>query len=147
VTLTKDGSALVFAETMGRRLSKYWLTGPQAGSVTPLAVNLPGMPDNISTGSDGRIWTAMVTAANPKAEGLMPRAPWIRQLIWRLPARLQPKVEPEIWVVGFDADSGDAVGGIRTTRPDFGGVTGVVESAGRVWMSTIEFPSLAYFEL
>jgi sugar lactone lactonase YvrE len=147
VTLTKDGSALVFAETMGRRLSKYWLTGPQTGSVTPLAVNLPGMPDNISTGSDGRIWTAMVTAANPKAEGLMPRAPWIRQLIWRLPGRLQPKVEPEIWVVGFDADSGDAVGGIRTTRPDFGGVTGVVESAGRVWMSTIEFPSLAYFEL
>ena len=33
VTLTADGSALVFAETMGRRLSKYWLTGPQAGNV------------------------------------------------------------------------------------------------------------------
>jgi sugar lactone lactonase YvrE len=147
VTATADGSALVFAETMGRRLSKYWLTGPQAGTVTPLAVNLPGMPDNISTGSDGRIWAAMVTAANPQAEGLMSKAPWIRQLIWRLPARLQPKIEPEIWVVGFDADTGAAVGGIRTKRPDFGGVTGVVESNGRLWMSTIEFPSLAYFEL
>jgi len=147
VTATADESALVFAETMGRRLSKYWLAGPQAGSVTPLAVNLPGMPDNISTGSDGRIWTALVTPANPAAEGLMPRAPWIRQVIWRLPARLQPKVKPEIWVVGFDADSGAAVGGIRTTRPDFGGVTGVVESAGRLWMSTIEFPAVAYFEL
>jgi sugar lactone lactonase YvrE len=146
VTVTADGSALVFAETVGRRLSKYWLTGPQAGSVTPLAVNLPGMPDNISTGSDGRIWTAMVTAANPKAEGLMPRAPWIRKLVWRLPAGLQPKVEPEIWVVGFDADTGDAVGGIRTTRPDFGAVTGVVEAGGKVWMSTIEFPALAYFD-
>ncbi|MDT5397329.1 MAG: hypothetical protein QOK33_560 [Mycobacterium sp.] len=147
VTATADGSALVFAETMGRRLSKYWLTGPQAGTVTPLAVNLPGMPDNISTGSDGRIWAAMVTAANPQAEGLMSKAPWIRQLIWRLPARLQPKIEPEIWVVSFDADTGAAVGGIRSKRPDFGAVTGVVESAGRVWMSTIEFPSLAYFEL
>jgi sugar lactone lactonase YvrE len=147
VTVTADGSALVFAETVGRRLSKYWLTGPQAGSVTPLAVNLPGMPDNISTGSDGLIWTAMVTAANPKAEGLMPKAPWIRKLVWRLPAGLQPKVEPEIWVVGFDADSGDALGGIRTTRPDFGAVTGVVESRGKVWMSTIEFPALAYFDL
>ena len=31
VTPTADGSALVFAETLGRRLSKYWLTGPQAG--------------------------------------------------------------------------------------------------------------------
>jgi sugar lactone lactonase YvrE len=147
LTVTADGSALVFAETMARRLSKYWLTGPAAGTVTPLAVHLPGMPDNISTGSDGRIWTALVTPANAAAEGLMPRAPWIRKVIWRLPARLQPKVQPEIWVVGFDADSGAAVGGIRTTRPDFGGVTGVVESAGRLWMSTIEFPAVAYVEL
>ena len=60
VTPTADGSALVFAETQARRLSKYWLTGPQAGSMTGLAVNLPGMPDNLSTGGDGRIWTAMV---------------------------------------------------------------------------------------
>jgi sugar lactone lactonase YvrE len=147
LTVTADGSALVFAETMARRLSKYWLTGPAAGTVTPLAVHLPGMPDNISTGSDGRIWTALVTPANAAAEGLMPRAPWIRKVIWRLPARLQPKVQPEVWVVGFDADSGAAVGGIRTTRPDFGGVTGVVETAGRLWMSTIEFPAVAYVEL
>ncbi len=147
VTVTADESALVFAETMGRRLSKYWLTGPQAGTVTPLAVNLPGMPDNISTGSDGRIWTAMVTAANPQAEALMPKAPWLRKLIWRLPSGLQPKVQPEIWVVAFDADDGSVRGGIRTTRPDFGAVTGVVESAGRLWMSTIEFPALAYVDL
>jgi sugar lactone lactonase YvrE len=147
VTVTPDGSALVFAETMGRRLSKYWLSGPQAGTVTPLAVNLPAMPDNISTGSDGRIWAAMVTAANPRAEALMPKAPWIRKVLWRLPERLQPNIEPEIWVVAFDSDTGAAVGGIRTSRPDFGAVTGVVESAGRVWMSTIQFPALAYFEL
>lgn len=147
VTVTADGSALVFAETMGRRLSKYWLTGPQTGSVTPLAVNLPGMPDNISTGSDGTIWTAIVTPANAAAEGLMPKAPWIRKLIWRLPERLQPKIEPEVWVVGFDPDTGEAVGGVRTKRSDFGAVTGVVESAGRLWMSTIEFPAVAYFDL
>jgi sugar lactone lactonase YvrE len=144
LTVTADGSALVFAETMGRRLSKYWLTGPDAGTVTPLAVHLPGMPDNISTGSDGRIWTAMVTPVSTAAERLLPRAPWIRKLIWRLPARIQPKVEPEVWVVGFDPDTGAAVGGIRTRHPDFGGVTGVVESAGRLWMSTIEYPAVAF---
>lgn len=147
VTVTADESAVVFAETMGRRLSKYWLTGPRAGTVTPLAVHLPGMPDNISTGSDGRIWTAMVTPVNAAAEGLMPRAPWLRKAIWRLPARLQPKIAPEVWVVGFDPDSGATVGGIRTTAPDFGAVTGVVECGGRLWMSTIEFPALAYYEL
>jgi streptogramin lyase len=144
VTATADESALVFAETMGRRLSKYWLTGAQAGTVTPLAVHLPGMPDNISTGSDNRIWVAMVTPANPVAESLMPRAPIIRKLIWRLPERLQPKVQPEVWVVGFDADSGSVVGGIRTKHADFGGVTGVVESGDKLWMSTIEFPAVAH---
>ncbi len=77
----------------------------------------------------------------------MSKAPWIRRLIWRLPARLQPKIEPEIWVVGFDGDTGAVVGGIRTKRPDFGGVTGVVESDGKVWMSTIEFPAVGYFAL
>jgi hypothetical protein len=68
-------------------------------------------------------------------------------VLWRLPERLQPNIEPEIWVVAFDSDTGAAVGGIRTSRSDFGAVTGVVEAAGRVWMSTIEFPALAYFEL
>lgn len=146
VTVTADGSALVFAETMGRRLSKYWLTGPRAGTVTPLVVHLPGMPDNIATGSDGRIWAALVTPVNSAAEGLMPRPPWIRKVIWRLPARLQPKVDPIIWVVAFDADTGEAVAGVRTKNPDFGGVTGVVESAGKLWMATIEFPAVAYVD-
>src|SRR5882757_7426600 len=90
LTPTADGSALVFAETQARRLSKYWLAGPQAGSVTPLAVHLPGMPDNLSTGADGRIWAAMVTEANAALEWMLPRAPVIRKLVWRLPDKLQP---------------------------------------------------------
>ena len=147
VTATADESALVYAETQARRLSKYWLAGPQAGSVTPLAVNLPGMPDNISTGSDGQIWTAMVTPANPTADWLAARPPVIRKLLWRLPERLQPQIASEVWVVAFDADSGDVVGGLRTQRPDFGQVTGVVESAGRLWMSTIASAAVAYTQL
>ncbi|WP_454788892.1 SMP-30/gluconolactonase/LRE family protein [Mycolicibacterium lutetiense] len=147
LTTTADESALVFAETQGRRLSKYWLSGPQAGTATPLAVHLPGYPDNISTGADGRIWVAMVSPPNGAAEWLAPRAPVIRKLLWRLPDRLQPKIRPQVWVLAFDADSGEAFAGLRTTRPDFGTVTGVVESAGKLWMSTIAFPALAYAEL
>jgi len=40
LTATLDGTALVFAETQGRRLSKYWLTGPKNGTVTVLAEHL-----------------------------------------------------------------------------------------------------------
>ncbi|CAN3127618.1 SMP-30/gluconolactonase/LRE family protein [Mycobacterium sp. smrl_JER01] len=147
VTPTADGSALVLAETQGRRLSKYWLTGPAAGTLTPLAVNLPAMPDNLSTGPDGRIWCAMVTPANPLADRLAAGPPLLRKLVWRLPARIQPKPQPVVWVVAFDADSGAAVAGMRTTHPDFSMVTGVVESGGRLWMGSIGSPHLGWITL
>jgi sugar lactone lactonase YvrE len=147
VTPTHDGSALVFAETLARRLSKYWLTGPNAGSITPLAVNLSGMPDNLSCGADGRIWCAMVAPAHPMADRLARGAPIIRRLIWRLPDRFHPKPEAVVWCVAFDPDSGEVVGGVRTTHPDFGIVTGAVESGGKLWMGTISFPAVAWTEL
>lgn len=147
LTVTADGSALVFAESQGRRLSKYWLTGPAAGTITPLAEHLAGMPDNISTGSDGRIWVAMVNKANAAADFLAPRAPWLRKLVWSLPDRLQPQISPEVWAVAFDPDSGAAVAGVRMTHPEFGVVTGLVEHDGRLWMSSIGFPAVAHCPL
>jgi sugar lactone lactonase YvrE len=147
VTPTADGSALVFAETQGRRLSKYWLTGPQAGTVTPLAVNLPGHPDNISTGTDGRIWVAIVSPVNAAADALAPRLPALRKLLWKLPDRLQPQIKPEVWAVAFDPDSGEAVAGLRTEHPSFGMVTGLVEAGDRLWMGCIGFPAVAWAEL
>lgn len=147
VTLTADESALVFAETTARRLSKYWLTGERAGSVTPLVQNLPGHPDNISTGPDGRIWTAIVSPVNPVFDWLAPRAPILRKLIWRVPYQLLPDITADVWVVGFDADSGHILGGLRTRHPDFALATGVVEAAGRLWLACIGAPAVAYTTL
>lgn len=147
VTATADESALVFAESQARRLSKYWLTGPQAGSVTPLAVHLAGMPDNLSTGAGGRIWAAMVTEASAALEWLMPRAPILRKVAWRLPDRLRPQIKEEIWAVAFDAETGEPVAGVRTAHPDFGAVTGLVEAAGKLWMGTINHPAVAHVDL
>ena len=144
VTQTADGSALVFAETQGRRLSKYWLTGPQAGAVTTLVANLRGYPDNISTGADGRIWVALVSPVNAAAEWLAPRAPALRKLLWKLPDRLQPQIKPEVWAVAFDPDSGEAIAGLHSKHPSFGMVTGLVESDGKLWMGCIGAPAVAY---
>jgi sugar lactone lactonase YvrE len=144
VTVTADGSALVFAETTGRRLAKYWLTGPQAGTVTTLVANLPGHPDNISTGADGRIWVAMVSPVNAAAEWFAPRAPVLRKLLWLLPDRLQPQIKPEVWAVAFDPDTGAPVAGLRTEHPSFGMVTGLVESGGRLWMGCIGASAVAH---
>ncbi|PQM53907.1 SMP-30/gluconolactonase/LRE family protein [Mycolicibacter virginiensis] len=148
VTLTADESAVVFAESTGRRLSKYWLTGPHRGSITPLVQELPGHPDNISTGPDGRIWVAMVSDRNALSDWLSPRAPVLRRLLWRLlPYRWLPDPKSVVWVVGFDADDGRVLAQYRTEHPDFGLATGVVEADGRLWMGRIAGPGLAYFRL
>jgi sugar lactone lactonase YvrE len=147
VTPTADGSALVFAETMGRRLAKYWLTGDQAGTVTTLRANLPGHPDNLSTGADGRIWVALVSPVNAAAEWLSPRWPALRKLLWKLPDRWQPQIKPEVWAVAFDPDTGEAVAGLHTEHPSFGMVTGLVEADDRLWMGCIGAPAVAYTQL
>ncbi len=147
ITPTVDGSALVFAETQARRLSKYWLAGDKAGTVTPLAINLPGNPDNLSTGADGRIWCAMVSQTNAAAEWLPRTPPALRKLLWRLPDRLQPKIKPIVWAVAFDPDTGNAVAGVRTEHPRFGMVTGLVEADGKLWMGCIGSPAVAYVDV
>ncbi len=48
LTATADESALVFAETQGRRLSKYWLSGPQGRNDDTPGGAPPRYPDNIS---------------------------------------------------------------------------------------------------
>jgi len=147
VTLTADESAVVFAETTCCRLSKYWLTGDQAGTITPLATDLPGYPDNISTGRDGRIWVAMVSDRNRLSEWLSPRAPIVRKLLWRLPYRWLPNPKPVVWVIAFDPDDGHIVTQLRTSHRDFGLATGVVETPGRLWLGRIGGAGICYLDL
>ena len=111
------------------------------------AENLPGMPDNLSTGADGRIWCAFVTPANPLADRLAQRPPLVRKLLWRLPSSLQPKPESVVWAVAFDPDTGGAVAGLRTANAGFCQVTGMVEANGKLWMGSIGGPAVAWAEL
>jgi sugar lactone lactonase YvrE len=147
VTLTADESALVVAETLGARVSKFWLTGPQAGTLTPLIDALPGYPDNISTGPDGRIWVAMVSDRNALTEWLAPKAPAVRKLLWRMPYGSLPDVKPLVWVIALDPDDGRLLTQLRQRHPSFGASTGVVQHGDRVWLSGIGSPTVAYFDL
>lgn len=147
VALTADESAVVFAETMGCRLSKYWLTGTRAGSITELVSELPGYPDNIGIGSDGRVWAALVSGRNRLNEWLGPRAPVLRKTIWRLPYRWLPDPKPTVWAAAFHPDDGRVLGQLYTVHAAFGLVTGVAEAQGRLWLGCIGAAALGYVDL
>ena len=119
MTPTADGSALVFAETQATAAVEVLARRVrQAGTVTPLVVNLPGHPDNISTGADGRIWVRD-GVARERGGGVVARR--VRRACASCcggcPTGCSPQIKPEVWAVAFDPDSGEAVAGVRTEHP------------------------------
>ncbi|MFE1173205.1 SMP-30/gluconolactonase/LRE family protein [Streptomyces sp. NPDC058773] len=94
VALSPDDSYLVVAESGARRLCRYWLTGPRAGTADTLADGLPGYPDNLSRGPDGVFWVAL---ARPRSAGVellheLPRP--VRRTAWEVAKRLRLSLPP-----------------------------------------------------
>lgn len=58
VSLSKDRSFLLVAESTACRISRYWLLGPKAGTMETF-VELPGFPDNIRRNAQGEFWVAL----------------------------------------------------------------------------------------
>ena len=149
ITPTADGSALVFAETRPAGCRSTGSTGDKAGTVTPLAVNLPGSPDNLSTGADGRIWCAMVSPTNAAAEWLAEDpARWCASCCGACLIGCSPRSKPVVWAVAFDPDTGDAVAGLRTEHPSVrhGDGSGGSRKASCGWGVSAR-PAVAWVEL
>ncbi|HEY3629450.1 MAG TPA: SMP-30/gluconolactonase/LRE family protein [Jatrophihabitantaceae bacterium] len=146
VALAPDESCVVIAETSGYSLVRLWLTGPREGRRDYLVENLPGFPDNISTGSDGLIWVTLPSPRDPTLDFLLPRAPVLRKIAWSMPERLQPQEKKTVWVQAYDLD-GTLVHDLQTTHEWFHLVTGVREVSGTVWLGSLTSPGIARIEL
>ncbi|MEV4516612.1 SMP-30/gluconolactonase/LRE family protein [Dactylosporangium sp. NPDC049525] len=146
LVLAPDGSHLLFAETAGYRISRFWLTGSKAGTVEALVENLAGFPDNMSLGSDGLLWVAIAAPRNALLDRLLPLPGVLRLLVWNLPAALRPKATPVAWVMAFDLDGG-LVHDLRTSDGSYGFVTSVAERDGTVVAGSLTQDSIAVLDL
>ncbi|WKG04029.1 SMP-30/gluconolactonase/LRE family protein [Mycolicibacterium sp. HK-90] len=126
LTLAPDQTHLLFAETEGYRVSRYWLTGTKIGTVEPLIDNLPGLPDNISLGSDALVWVSIAAPRNALLDRLLPRFGLLRTLLWNLPIRVRPKATPIAWVMAFDLH-GRVIYDLRSDDGCYDFVTSVAE--------------------
>ncbi|QJY50516.1 SMP-30/gluconolactonase/LRE family protein [Pseudonocardia broussonetiae] len=143
VALTSDGSALLFAETNGPRLSRLDLG---TGAVTVIADNLPGYPDNISRGADGRFWVAFPTSRNPGLEKLATSPAWVRKLLWSLPDALLPDGPSTTWLMAFD-EQGRLEADLQDDRADFHTATGAAEHDGRLHVASPQHRALLVLDL
>ncbi len=90
VAVAHDQTYVLVNETGSYRVMRYWISGPKQGQAEPFITALPGFPDNLSAGIDGRFWVALVSPRNTLLDRLADK-PFIRKMVHRLPAFLRPK--------------------------------------------------------
>lgn len=90
ICIARDGQSILFAETFGCSIKRYWFDGPNKGKVEVIMDNLPGYPDNINLASDGNYWLALVGMRSPALD-----------LAWRMPGfrkRMGKRLPVDEWL-------------------------------------------------
>jgi sugar lactone lactonase YvrE len=146
VALASDESFVAVAESGSYQVRRLWLSGPSAGSVDVMVPNLPAVPDNMSTGSDGLIWIALPSHRPPILDWLHHKPPILRKIAWALPEKLQPRESRTVWVMAVD-NSGKVVHDLQGPGDRFHLVTGVRERAGRVYLGSLVESAIAVIDL
>ncbi|HSI49427.1 MAG TPA: SMP-30/gluconolactonase/LRE family protein [Ideonella sp.] len=148
LALSSDGQSLFVSETGRYRIWRV-ASAAQAldvGVPSPQAMvlldNLPGYPDNLVRGRDGRIWVGLFKPRNPAADGLADK-PFLRKVLLRLPRFLLPLGEPYGHVFAFDEG-----GRITEDLQDPGGAypetTGATETAGRLYIHSLHARTIGW---
>lgn len=136
VALAADESFVLVNETFRQRVTRLWLSGPNAGLSDIFSDNLPGHPDNVSRAPDGSFWVALVVPRTDAVDSLM-SSPFWRKVIMRLPAVLRGNpVVPHGWVVQLNAE-GDVVDSLQDSTGHFSTITSVNEQEGSLYLGSI----------
>ena len=109
VALSRDERTLFVAETGKYRVWKINVeatnldVGQGSAQATVLFDNLPGFPDNLMRGQDGRIWLGFSGPRSADLDGLADK-PWLRELVLRLPRAMMPVPKAYGHVMAFTED-------------------------------------------
>lgn len=148
IALSEDSSYFLVAETGNYRVLKHWLTGDHKGETEVLLENLPGFPDNIKTGFNGRFWLGFAAPRNKLLDSLSNKA-WLRKVVQRLPATLRPQAVPASHVIAFNGE-GEILMNMQDPDARFPTLTGVLETNRSLYLTTLfghELPVIAKSDL
>ncbi len=107
IELSQDEQFLFVAESAGYRVWKIAVNADQIDikipnpQATVLLDNLPGFPDNLKRGLDGRIWLGIPNPRIPAVDKLA-RRPMIRKALMGLPQSLWPAPKQYGHVLAFN---------------------------------------------
>jgi len=99
--------------------------------------NLPGYPDNLMRGLDGKIWLGFAKPRNPSIDKMtITSTPFMRKLTYRLPLFMWPVPKPYGHVMAFTED-GKVVADLQDPSGAYPETTGVTETADRLYIQSL----------
>lgn len=141
VCLSHDERSVLVVESGSYRVVRWWRSGPNAGAVEPVLGPLPGFPDNVARGRDGRYWVGLISPRSPALDWGS-SSPFLRRLFERLPAAIRPKARPRPHLVAFD-EQGAVVADLQDPDGPFAFITGALEVGDFIYLSSLRADDLA----
>ena len=106
-----------------------------AADLSAKELDLPGFPDNINNGLNGRFWIGLAAPRNALLDRLSDR-PFVRKVVQRLPTILRPKPIDASHVIAIDAD-GTVLMDLQDPAAKYPLLTGVLETRKALYLTTL----------
>lgn len=150
LALSADEQNLFVSETGAYRVWKVAVAAADVsaaqptGAATVLLANLPGHPDNLMRGLDGRIWVGLVKPRGAFIDDNAGR-PWMRSLAMRLPKSLWPVPPAYGHVFAFD-EGGKVLVDLQDPSGAYPETTAVTETADRLYIQSLHAKTLGWMD-
>lgn len=141
IAVTHDGGGLLVNEMGNYRVLRIEREGVARGAIETVVTELPGFPDNLTRGLDGRYWIALVSPRNALADWMSDK-PMFRKMLLRLPQAVRPGPVHYGHVIAIDttwrivADLQDPSGRLES-------LTHALETPGMLWLGSLSAPVAA----
>jgi sugar lactone lactonase YvrE len=146
VTLGPDDSFVLVNETGAYRITRFWLSGPKAGTHDVFIDNLPGLPDNLAFNGRDRFWVALYAPRNALLDATAPH-PFVRKMIVRALAVLPKPVEKRAFALGLDLD-GKVIANLQDAgNGNYSPITTVREYGDWLYLGSLKAMNMARLPL
>ncbi|WP_139364893.1 SMP-30/gluconolactonase/LRE family protein [Sutcliffiella halmapala] len=137
IALSADENYLLVTETGKYRVWKIDITAENISAFKPntstqiVIDNLPGLPDNITQGKNGRYWIGLVYPRNDFLD-FSANKPWLRSVAMRLPNFLLPKGAGYAHIIAIN-ESGNVLADLQDPEGVYTEITGATESEDKLF--------------
>ncbi|MFA5323934.1 MAG: SMP-30/gluconolactonase/LRE family protein [Smithella sp.] len=150
IVLSLDEQWLFVNETGKYRIWKISVKAEDLDISSPgesakvLFENLPGYPDNLMRGLNGKIWVGLVKPRSPALDKMtITTTPFMRKLTMRLPRFLWPVPRPYGHIFAFTED-GRVVADLQDPSGAYPETTGVTETTDRLYIQSLHAKGLGW---